>query len=761
MTPEPTPPNPPPADPAAWLTPGRCAALLALLVFAMFPGVILGRDTFVIRDFGLFSLPVAHFQRECFWRGELPLWNPLSSCGMPFLAQWNTMALYPPALIYLLLPLTWSLPFFCLAHLFWGGFGMYRLTRAWTNHSFAAGLAAVVFAFNGLSLNFLMWPSHIATFSWLPWVIWFGQRACRAGGRMLVWATLAGALQMLAGGPETIFLTWFILMLLVLGESFIRSAPRGKMLLRFVSLVVLVTLLCGAQLLPFLRLLASSQRDSGFSVSDWAMPAWGWANFLVPLFRTAPTEQGLFMQVGQYWTSSYYAGIFTVVLVALAAARVRHWRVWLLGALLMVSLLLALGNASPVYRWLKAVVPALGAVRYPVKFAILILASCAPLAAFGFAALDQLGGKGRRFLVVGAMAGLLAVAGILLADVKFPMPGRNADATLGNGLERGFFLLALAGLAVGYLQARERLRIILGLALLAGVWLDLARHVPPQNPVAQPAIYRPGWASAQNQWSPPPRHGESRVMLGGLAQQALRNIVLPDVNKNYLLSRKAFLADCNLLEGVPQMFGFFSLTPREAYRATMLPYVNPKLDFPALLDFMSVTHTTAAGKASEWERRPSAMPMVTTGQRPVFADDAAVMDSFFETNLNLREVAFLPLATRAFVTATQQTSARILETHFTNQRVKVVAEASAPSLVVISQSSYPAWNASVDGKPVRLLRANYAFQAVEIPAGRHEVVLKYEDLDFRRGLCATTAGLLICVGLWFTAVRGIHPGMQP
>jgi len=62
------------------------------------------------------------------------------------------------------LPLTWSLPAFCLFHVFLGGMGMYFLARRWTASQAGAALAGVVFSFNGLSLNFLMWPSHIATF---------------------------------------------------------------------------------------------------------------------------------------------------------------------------------------------------------------------------------------------------------------------------------------------------------------------------------------------------------------------------------------------------------------------------------------------------------------------------------------------------------------------------------------------------------------------------------------------------------------------
>ena len=59
------------------------------------------------------------------------------------------MPLYPPSLIYLLLPLTWSLSFFCLLHLWFAGFGMYFLARRWTGNNFAAAFAGVAFSSTG------------------------------------------------------------------------------------------------------------------------------------------------------------------------------------------------------------------------------------------------------------------------------------------------------------------------------------------------------------------------------------------------------------------------------------------------------------------------------------------------------------------------------------------------------------------------------------------------------------------------------------
>src|SRR5947207_11814157 len=90
---------------AEWLTPGRFAFILAACIFAAYPEVVLGVRTFFFRDFGFFGYPLAFHHRESIWHGEIPLWNPLNNCGLPFLSQWNSMALYPGSLLYLVLPL--------------------------------------------------------------------------------------------------------------------------------------------------------------------------------------------------------------------------------------------------------------------------------------------------------------------------------------------------------------------------------------------------------------------------------------------------------------------------------------------------------------------------------------------------------------------------------------------------------------------------------------------------------------------------------
>ncbi|MCX6896950.1 MAG: hypothetical protein NTZ16_15990, partial [Verrucomicrobia bacterium] len=464
--------SPAPRPAADWLSPGRFAALLALFIVAAWPQVILGLQTFVYRDFGYFTWPVAQFQRDCFWRGELPMWNPLNCSGIPFLAQWNTAALYPPALFYLLLPLSWSLGVFQLLHLLLGGVGMFLLARRWTGSAFAAAFAGVAFAFNGLSQNSLMWVSNLAALMWMPWVLWLGERAWREGRKTLVLAALVAATQMLAGAPEIIALTWLLLALLL--ATAWRLPARWLFGRRFAALALLVAGLCAVQLLPFLDLLAHSHRDEHFPGSSWAMPVSGWANFLLPLFRAHESYHGVFLQNGQGWTSSYYVGVATVALALLAAARRRAWP---LAALALLGGWLALGDAGGLYRWLHEHVPGMAFMRYPIKFIVLPVFLLPLLAAFALAENSPTGKTSRK---LGAWLGVVAVlAGIVWFAARHPATGEVWPALWRNALARAaLFTGIFAGVAMAEKISSREWRTRWQLAVLALLWLDLLTHAP-------------------------------------------------------------------------------------------------------------------------------------------------------------------------------------------------------------------------------------------------------------------------------------------
>jgi len=771
------------------LTPLRFALLLGLLIVAAYPQVVFGLQTFIFRDYGLFGYPIAFYHRECFWRGEIPLWNPLNNCGLPFLAQWNTMVLYPGSLFYLLLPLPWSLGVFCLLHQFLAGLGMFYLARRWTGSSIGASLAGVIFAFNGLTLNCLMWPNNIAGLGWMPWVVLAVECAWQAGGIRVIQAALVGALQMLTGAPEIILLTWFVVaavFLTALGTSqtadWTDGSPtrrRGWMVGRLAKTALLIGGLSAAQLVPFLALLLRSQRDTGFADSGWAMPGWGWANLLVPLFHGVRTSQSVFLQPEQGWTSSYYLGVTTLVMGAWAAVRLRNARVHLLSGLAGLGLILALGDSGYLFAWLRQAVPWINVIRFPIKWVVLLV-FCAPLlAGYAAAAFCRLNAKAnggaeesgggtadlagkthdpaiRRMLVDWTTLGIIAayfVGLILWFANHYPFTWDDWPATVLNSLERLIFLaLMLAVFWSWSLFRRFRWPALGGVVLLMLHWLDIQTHMPNQNPTVSPEVFAPGLP--RDDMAPRPALGQSRVLLSREAHAQFDAVFAPDPAKNFLCNRLGLFANANLLDSIPKINGFFSLHLRQEseVRADLYALTN---HYPApLLNFLGVTFHTAPGQIFEWQSRTQAMPLATAGQQPVFADGDATLHSIVSPQFQPRKEVYLSPEIKPFVTVSSPTKATVRAQRWEAQRIELDVEASKPSLVVIAQAFYHNWQAYVDGQRVPLWRANHAFQAVEVPSGRHEIQLRYEDWGFYAGAIVSGSALAGCsLGLYLNRRR--------
>ena len=738
------------ADHDDWLTPRRFIVLLALLTLASFPDVFLGFQTFVSRDFGFFSYPIAYQLRESFWHGELPLWNPLNCCGTPFLAQWNTQVLYPPALFYLLFPLSWSLGVFCVLHLFWGGLGMFFLAHRWTQNHLAAAFAGIIFAFNGLMLSSLIWPATIAGLGWMPWVVWLTERAWREGGRTLILAAIVGALQMLSGGAEVILLTWTWLGAATLFEFIRVDGLLGKILWRTGLIVLLISGLAAAQLLPFLDLLDYSRRQESIPATDWPLSLTGWANFFTPLFH-CHSYQGVFMQDCQSWINSYYVGVATVVLALGAMWRVRRGRVWLLAALTWFCLILALGDATPVYGWLSRQVSVIGLIQYPIKFVILPVFILPLLAAYDLAEKPPATGdktarrNGIRGLVWFAVVAL--VLGISWWDWKSRPAGDDRTTVWWNGLARAAFFTAIAG---GWWFAKKipalTSRRLWQLLLLLLVWQDLYQHVPRTQMVNR-AIYQPGLSRPL----PAPHFGETRAMVPSTTGAEFGHLFITNVTTDYIWRRFVLSGNCNLLDDIPSCDGFFPLYLGR-YAALFYNCYNSRTpgcnsSTPGqLLDFVGVSEILI-GEANrcEWTPRSTGMPLLTGGQKPVFTDNRTAAQMFTNANFNPRREVCLPVEAKTFITASNTTVVKISSPKFSAQQIETAVEADAPTLLVAAQIYYHPWRAYVDGRPTRLWPANYAFQAFEVPAGSHHVKLVYEDRRFYLGAVVSLTTLAGCL----------------
>jgi len=740
-----------------WLSPGRFAALLGLLIVASFPLVITGSEAFAYGDAGLFAYPVAFYHRECFWRGEIPLWNPFNSCGIPFLAQWNTLTLYPLSLFYLLLPLPWSFGVFCLGHLFLAGLGMYFLAHRWARNRLAAAVAGAVFAFNGFTWYGLMWPHILAALAWMPWVVLSMESAWRQGRSLIVVAAVAGGLQLLSGGAEAILQTWLLLGVLWLRQLLAGDIPAWKMGVRALAAGSLAAGLAAAQLLPFLDLLAHSQRGAGYASGGMAgiaaMPITGWMNYLVPLFHCLRNDHGVFVQAGQSWIGSYYLGAGTVALAALAAWRARHQRVWLLAALVLFSLLMALGHRGFLYDALKRPIPLFGFIRFPVKFLILATFALPLLAALGLSWLLALPApsRPRGWRNLGALAlGLIGLMGAILWFAwKNPLPGSSLAVTIGNACVRALFLaMLLACLALLRPETDRKLQRVLQIGLLVALWFDVFTHSSNLSPTVAASALKPGTIRQFFKWDGQLGAGLSRAMQSKASLWRLLSTGTPNLQDDITGRRLSLFMNLNLLDGVPKFDGFYSLDLRDFLEVFKYVYFTTN-EAPKLKDFLGISHASNPTNAVDWVARDSFLPLVTAGQRPVFADGPDTLRAMLASNFDPLGRVYLPLEAQGQIHSLGPAEVRLGPTQFSARRLRVEVEAGAPAMVVVAQAFYHWWHPYVDGKAVPLWRANYAFQALEVPAGKHEVNLVYEDRAFAWGILISLLSLVACGAAWF------------
>jgi hypothetical protein len=82
-------------------------------------------------------------------------------------------------------------------------------------------------------------------------------------------------------------------------------------------------------------------------------------------------------------------------------------------------------------------------------------------------------------------------------------------------------------------------------------------------------------------------------------------------------------------------------------------------------------------------------------------------------------------------------------THYAPERVEVEVDAGAAGYLVLSDAWYPGWEATVDGEPATVQRADLLFRAVTVDAGSHRVVFGFRPASVRIGAGVSLVGVVI------------------
>ena len=98
----------------------------------------------------------------------------------------------------------------------------------------------------------------------------------------------------------------------------------------------------------------------------------------------------------------------------------------------------------------------------------------------------------------------------------------------------------------------------------------------------------------------------------------------------------------------------------------------------------------------------------------------------------------------------------IILSSYTPNELRYRYKAASARMAVFSEIYYPnGWSAAVDGEPVELLRSDWTLRAALLPAGEHELVMRFAPASYRTGSAVSAVASALLLVLLLVAVFAI------
>ncbi len=779
------------------MTKRRTLTLLLLLFLALpviaFPELLFNRQTLFQADISRIHYPY-HIMVAGEWlSGRVPLWNPYQHIGIPLLAEPQVSVLSPLSAIFLSpLPPALELSLFILIHLTLGGLSAVWLGRCLGLRWPSAVVVGLAFGLGGFLMAQVGNTNIMTGAAFLPLLlaatIWSLRR------RSWLAAALAGiplALQIVTAQPQVVLYSASVVLAYaayrIVADLWAVRGQRpatgwltaGRSLLLIAVLLASGLMLGAPQLLPSLELQQQSVRsqEQGYDfLTANSLPPVMLLNLVLPsLFGNNVTG---FKGGDPFAEDFVYIGFVALVLVFFSWRQYRRRDMPFFGLLLLAAGLLAMGRFTPLYRHIVQYLPGFSLFRIPSRWLMVVNLALAVLAGYGLETLLLRRPSLRR------LAPLLAVlAGLLIGLVSawvFRQPLLAASAAIGNEFQRrlaGAFLEKGFVLNAAYLD-RILLRrltwllvpvflLALNVILTAALFvLYAARRLQPRsfgylvagllafdlvlaggttiNPVRSSDWWRQ--LSGGSDYVMAHLDGERVFPLGmGTEQAAVINLgqFWPSAYHVHsagghgsplmLARQKTFLDEAHPVQQV-EILGVRYLLTEGRLGA------DAEATFPRVFqDDVSVVYENT---------RP--LPRAFIVHRALAAADAeAALEPFLGNELDPHQTVVLE-ATAVLPdreTASGDDSVHMLRDE--PQRIDIATHSAQAGYLVLLDSYYPGWVASVDDRPVPIYRADYVVRAVELPAGDHLVRFRYRPWPFYGGaVLALIMLVVIAVLVW-------------
>jgi hypothetical protein len=588
--------------------------------------------------------------------------------------------------------------------------------------------------------------------AWLPLILllfWRSLRTRKLG--LAVGAGVAFGLSTLEGHLQITLYIGLALAVVTVAEAILSRRSRRGWARSFLLLALTAAVAIGLSalvLLPALEYTRLSPR-ANLAYKDAARYS------LIPGLLGEMLVPALFgsREPSLYWgvwdrVAVGYLGIFALILAGLALLLRRGQRVGLFVILAIVAFLLALGGESIVHGWAYLLLPGFGQLRAPARAILLLDFALAALAAL---ALDRLlgpldrqarmafRGAWRFLLWFGAAAMIIGVAWAYLtiyqAQDRDPVLFWRVSAA-GSGV---LFALLMLGASLAWLAARRSGRLrrrALGWLAVGLVFLDLASvgaytdlgDQPPTSGYDHPQIVEflrsdpdlfriDSRTDVWDVWQP-----NLALLAGFYDVSGIDNpLVVADVAR-YLEGTDGRSSRLYDLLGARYVLGSKDVT----------------------LDWNKFSLAFEGDPTVNVYRNESTLPRAFVVHRAIVATDhehawALIHQDDFDPATTVVLEGGQPLEGQAM------TRDRVQVVRYESNALEIDIQTGAEGYLFLSDPFYPGWRAELDDEPTVLMRANYAFRAVRVPAGSHRVTMTFWPGSWIVGLASTLVTLLLLV----------------
>lgn len=745
-------------------------------------GIMLGSYS---SDLSNFFAPLITLGFDSLSKGKLPLWNPYIFSGVPFLAESQLGIFYPPNLLHLFLPLSFSLNLLIILHQCLAGIFMFLYIKRISQDCFSSFVGASVFALSSIFIT-RIFAGHLTVLyaiSWIPLLFLLVDKYIPKKSYIL--AVLTGfvlCLQLLAGHIQFVFIS---LLALFLYGSCLKYLQNDKYSVKdylqffslfFVSLVFGIGL-SSIQLLPLMELLKESIRlkDPLFRFC-FSMPPENLITLLTPGFF-GWISNALWWGKWFPWESTLYVGVLPILLSFFAIIKGGKYAKFF-AFLLLFSWVLSIGVYLPIFKCVFNYLPAFNLFRANGRFLTLTAFSFSVLTAFGCRGLkNYYNDKGiDRKLIFTIIFGLVLL--FILIGLKFILSqlwkkffyfvisyDKLATET-GFNFGQGFNPLQAKEITISELN-KSIIILLEAIVILIFYASRLLKERIMKFLIAAFIIF-------------------DLLSFGGnyLSGFSLKDSYLDNKTVDFLksnigqsryLAMRTLIWNPGIMNRIPSIGGYSGVVPRRYNEFLNFTQERP-LDGAIALDAITklsklfelvnlkfvlvnkeyVTfaaphfkHVFSNGNIDIYQAATTLPKAFIVHKAKFILKRDDILDALLDGSFDFKDEVILE---ENFKLIKLENPSKLIEQEpkiitYLPERVVVKADSKSDGYMILCDNYYPGWKAYLDGKKIPILKADYILRAVFLPAGSHTIEFIYAPASLKLGFAITVLFLILSLAI--------------